>query len=132
MAEYVSGQHIRERLTESGLQTVVTARATSKINSVLLAAKDLTKSCEVTPASSAVGDLILIELIQGIQVLGCYFPQRQAKAPFFQQCIHVARQNSDAAFVMIGDFNTGRNDLDIEGTGNDLKLPRGADGSPAQ
>jgi len=34
----VGGQRIRKRLADSGFQTVATARATSKINSVLLAA----------------------------------------------------------------------------------------------
>jgi exodeoxyribonuclease III len=113
----VWGQQIRERLTDGGLQTSATARATSKINSVLLAAIGLTESQEVTPPGSMVGDLIMINLVQGMQILGCYFPQRLAKAPFFHQCIQVAQKNPDLPLVMIGDFNTGRNDLDVEGTG---------------
>jgi len=43
----VSGKIIRDRLTENGFRTVATARATSKINSVLLAAIDLTESRDV-------------------------------------------------------------------------------------
>ena len=60
---------------------------------------------------------MLVELNQGIRLLGCYFPQLQAKAPFFQVSIRLAQKSPDIPFVMIGDFNTGRNDLDIEGTG---------------
>jgi exonuclease III len=112
-----SGKILRDRLTEAGFRTVATARATTKINSVLLAAIGLTESREVTPPTSPAGDLILIDLIQGVQILGCYFPQRKTKASFFQQCIHLAQENPDVPFVMIGDLNTGRNDLDIEGTG---------------
>jgi exodeoxyribonuclease III len=111
----ISGERISNRLTEIGFQTVAAARRSSE-NSLLLAAIDLTKSWEVMPPSSMRGGLVLIELIQGIKLLGCYFPQRQAKAPFFERCIQLAQETSDVPFVMIGDFNTGRNDLDI-GTG---------------
>jgi exonuclease III len=113
----VGGQRIRKQLADSGFHTVAAARATSKSNSVLLAATDLIESLEVTPPCATVGDLIIIKLIQGVQILGCYFPQRLAKAPFFEQCIQVAKKRSDVPLVMIGDLNTGRNDLDIEGTG---------------
>lgn len=42
-----SGKIIRDRLTENGFRTVATTRATPKINSVLLAAIDLSESREV-------------------------------------------------------------------------------------
>jgi exonuclease III len=113
----IPGRYIRGRLTERGFGTVAATRETTKINSVLLAATDLTASWEVTPPSSTIGDLLVIELKQGIQILRCYFPQRQAKAPFFRQCILLAQNSPHTPFLMIGDFNTGRNDLDIEGTG---------------
>ena len=110
-----TGHFIRKRLTGSRFQTVAASRAISK-NSLLLAARDLTEWWEFTPPSSPKGGLMLIELKQDIQVLGCYFPQRRAKASFFQQCIHLAKKSPHVPFVMIGDLNTG-NDLDIEGTG---------------
>jgi exodeoxyribonuclease III len=110
-----SGQRIREILTDSGFKTIAAARGPP--NSALLAAMDLSKSWQVTPANSTAGDLILVEIAKQIRILGCYFPQRQAKAIFFQQCIEIASKNRDLPFVMIGDFNTGRNDLDIEDVG---------------
>jgi exonuclease III len=113
----VSGQQIRERLADNGYRTGAAARAAPKVNSIFFAAKDLTQSRRVTPSTSPAGDLVLIDLIQGIQILGCYFPQRQAKTPFFEHCIRLAKTTPDVPFVMIGDFNTGHNDLDIEGTG---------------
>jgi exonuclease III len=113
----VGGQQIRDRLTNSGLQTIPASRTTPKINRVLLAATDLTGSQVVTPPGSTVGDLIMISLAQGIQILGCYFPQRLAKAPFFQRCIQLAQTKPDVPLIIVGDFNTGRNDLDIQGTG---------------
>jgi exonuclease III len=71
----------------------------------------------MTPPSAGKGELILIELESTLRIMGCYFPQGRAKAPFFQQCIEVARGTKDVPFVIIGDLNTGRNDLDIEGRG---------------
>jgi hypothetical protein len=53
----------------------------------------------------------------GVRIVGCYFPQSYAKAPFLHQCIKRASDNRDVPLVIIGDFNTGRNDLDIEGRG---------------
>jgi exonuclease III len=71
----------------------------------------------MTPPSAANGDLILLDLESGLRILGCYFPQGRAKAPFFQRCIEVTLDTKDVPFFVIGDLNTGRNDLDIEGTG---------------
>jgi exonuclease III len=112
-----AGQKIKELLTNVGFKTVTTARATPKTNKVLLAAEDFVRSREITPPNARAGDLVLIETMQGIRILGCYFPQRRAKEPFFERCIQVAMEKPDAPFVMIGDLNTGRNDLDIEGSG---------------
>jgi exonuclease III len=110
------GQYVRKGLTECGLQSVATAGETAKNNGILLAALDFVESKTITPPGATTGELMMIELKQGIHLLGCYFPQRQAKVPFFQQCIQMAK-GTDVPFVMMGDINTGRNDLDIEGTG---------------
>jgi exodeoxyribonuclease-3 len=112
-----AGRRILEILKGSGFSTIATAQEKSKRNCVLLAANNFTKVQENTPANSPAGDLILIETAEQIRILGCYFPQGQAKAPFFRKCIEVASENVNSPLVLIGDFNTGRNDLDIEGTG---------------
>jgi len=112
-----AGRRILEILKDSGFSTIATAQEKSRRNSVLLAATNFAKMQENTPPNSPSGDLILIETTERLRILGCYFPQRQAKAPFFRKCIEVASENDDRPLVLIGDFNTGRNDLDIEGTG---------------
>jgi len=112
-----SGQRFRELLKDGGFRTIAPARGQGASNSVLLGAKDLSESWQVTPPNSTAGDLILIEVAKRIRILGCYFPQGQAKAPFFKRCTELASKNRDVPFVMIGDLNTGRNDLDVEGTG---------------
>jgi exodeoxyribonuclease III len=55
--------------------------------------------------------------LEGLTILGCYFPQRMAKSPFFERCMEIALKETQQPLVMIGDFNTGRNDLDVEGSG---------------
>jgi exodeoxyribonuclease III len=52
---------------------------------------------------------------QGVKVLGCYFPGQLDKIPFFEQCARLGA--TEAPFVLMGDVNTGHNDLDIEGNG---------------
>jgi len=113
----VPGQHLRNRLTLGGLVSFLAAPATSQLNTVLLAARGITGSQAATPLNSPVGDLVSISTEEGFTILGCYFPQRLDKTPFFHRCIELAVRNSHQPFVMIGDFNTGRNDLDIEGDG---------------
>jgi len=113
----VPGQYLRNRLTLGGLESLLAAPATSQINTVLLAARGITGSQAATPLNSPVGDLVSISTEVGVTILGCYFPQRMDKTPFFHRCTELAERNSHQPFVMIGDFNTGRNDLDIEGNG---------------
>jgi hypothetical protein len=110
-----SGQQIKNGLLSGGLRSFSAAR-NPKINTALLAARSF-KHCEiVTPPASPVGDLSLMGL-DGITIVGCYFPQRMAKSPFFERCMEVALKATHLPLLMIGDFNTGRNDLDIEGNG---------------
>src|SRR5882757_9731747 len=76
-----SGQQIRNGLLSSELRSFSAARD-RKINSVLLAARNLTRTEIATPPNSPIGDLTLMGL-DGISIVGCYFPQRIAKSPFF-------------------------------------------------
>ena len=48
-------------------------------------------------------------------VLAAYFPQLQAKAPFFAACMTIAANHTDVPLLLIGDLNTGCNESDIEG-----------------
>jgi hypothetical protein len=55
--------------------------------------------------------------LDGLTILGCYFPQRMAKSAFFERGMEVASRTPHLPLLVNGDFNTGRNDLDIEGKG---------------
>jgi exodeoxyribonuclease III len=110
-----SGQQIRSNLSAAGLASFSTGRG-PKINTALLAARSFTHTEIVTPKESPIGDIVLMRL-DSLTVIGCYFPQRAAKSPFFWQCLDVTLKETQRPLVMIGDFNTGRNDLDVEGNG---------------
>jgi exodeoxyribonuclease III len=111
------GRQITEALKAGGFETNPPTGEQSRRNSVLVAALNFIKSEHITPPTSTAGDLISMETAEGIRVIGCYFPQNQAKAPFFHQCMETASNNRDVPLLFVGDFNTGRNDLDIEGRG---------------
>ena len=110
-----SGQQIRKSLMADGFDAVAVARGEQN-NSVLLAARGSIASEIITPPNSPAGDLVLMRL-DGFAILGCYFPQRMAKSAFFDRCMEVVSKTPHLPLLVIGDFNTGRNDLDIEGNG---------------
>src|SRR5262249_61279057 len=64
-----SGQRFRTILADIGLTTIARGRGQSVGNSVLLAAKDITGSWEITPANAPNGELILIETAKQIRIL---------------------------------------------------------------
>src|ERR1700687_72837 len=100
-----SGQQIRDGLLSGGLRSFSAARG-PKINSALLAARSFTHGEIITPPNSPVGDLAWLNL-DSVTVIGCYFPQRRAKTPFFERCIEVATKTPHLPLLIIGDFNTG-------------------------
>jgi exodeoxyribonuclease-3 len=110
------GQQIRKSLTADGFEAAAIARQGEKTNSVLIAARRFIASEIITPPISPAGDLVLMKL-DGFAILGCYFPQRMAKAAFFERCMEVVSKTEQFPLLFIGDFNTGRNDVDIEGNG---------------
>jgi exonuclease III len=112
----IPGQILRNRLSVDGLTSTVADTATSQSNTVSLAKSGVHHSETITPPNSLAGGLVFAGG-EGFNILGCYFPQGLAKAPFFHRCIEIAKQYARLPLVMVGDLNTGRNDLDIEGNG---------------
>jgi exodeoxyribonuclease III len=110
-----SGQQIRSSFSSAGLDSFSTGRG-PRINTTLLAARSFAYSEIITPPNSFKGDLVLMRLDR-LAILGCYFPQRMAKAVFFERCMEIALRESLQPLLVIGDFNTGRNDLDVDGAG---------------
>jgi exodeoxyribonuclease-3 len=110
-----SGQQIKKSLIADGFDAIATARG-ERTNGVLMAARRFIASEIITPPNAPAGDLVLTRL-DGLAILGCYFPQRLAKSAFFESSMEAVKKTLDVPVLVIGDFNTGRNDLDIEGNG---------------
>jgi exonuclease III len=111
-----AGNLVRRGLESAGFD-VSPAFARTKQNGILIAAKEPCSFYRLTPASSERGELLSVELASGWRLLAAYFPQGNAKAPFFKACTEEAQSSNASPFVLIGDLNTGCNEDDVEGTG---------------
>lgn len=111
------GRQILDSLRGRGFATATTCRQDPKANGVLIGVKGSLDSWRVTPEDSEGGELLLAGLSLGYRVLAAYFPQGKWKKPFFHRCIEEASRASEVPLLLIGDLNTGRNDLDVEANG---------------
>jgi exonuclease III len=80
----------------------------------MIAAKESFTSTSVTPTGDDGGELIQAAWQDGLVMVGAYFPQLTAKRPFFDRCKKLARQFSNRPFLLIGDINTGSNEVDLQ------------------
>jgi exonuclease III len=95
-------------------------------NGVLIAAKELFDAVAVTPPDAQIGVLLKAQWKGGLTVIGAYFPLKpRAKMQFFGVCMEQARQHSDAPFLLVGDLNTGCNDVDLQAGAT--RFPRASD-----
>jgi exonuclease III len=81
------------------------------LNGVFVASRTAFASRSVTPPGGRAGVLLLGEFADCL-LLACYFPQGQAKAPFFERCTSIASGAADRPFLMLGDLNTGNQQRD--------------------
>ena len=68
------------------------------------------------PAEPGAGVLVQVQFDKFI-LLACYFPQAEAKAPFFFRCAEIATEYAATPFVLLGDLNTGNQLADKDCTG---------------
>jgi exonuclease III len=81
-----------------------------------VASKTRFQAKAVTPTDSARGALLLVEH-SNWRFLASYFPQLNAKRAFFNVCIDQAAYSESVPFLLMGDLNTGKNSIDVEGKG---------------
>jgi len=86
-------------------------------NGILVGAKETFRLRTLTPIGSQKGELVLADFAAGWRLLAAYFPQGQAKAPFFKVCLQEAARSRNVPFLLFGDLDTGLNDMDVEGKG---------------
>jgi len=111
------GQGILKTFRAEGFTAATAFRHDTVANGLLIAAKQAFDFQRITLRASEKGELLRAEIPFGLRVLAGYFPQLQAKEPFFRLCFDEASRAGEVPILLIGDLNTGRNDLDIEGTG---------------
>jgi exodeoxyribonuclease-3 len=113
----MSGEFIKRRLEAADFFVGTAVSPRSRSNGVLVATKIAFQSERITPSGSERGELLLAHVAPSFRLLAAYFPQNAAKAPFFRVCMAEAANSSTIPFILLGDLNTGHNDLDIEGSG---------------
>jgi len=111
------GQRILSAFENEGFIMATASRSHSRANGLLLAAKQAFESRRLTLPDSEKGELLRAEIPYGFGMLAAYFPNLQAKEPFFRLCIDEASRSLELPLLLVGDLNTGRNELDIEGNG---------------
>jgi exonuclease III len=108
-----NGLAIEVALKSSGYD--VHSQDGAKSNGVLIAAKEQFKATPVTPPDAQIGVLLKARWEGGLTVIGAYLPLAiPAQRRFLDVCMEQARQHSDAPFLLVGDLNTGRNDVDLD------------------
>ena len=105
-----SGNQLIEALRQAGFSHIHHNNTDSKQNTVMLATKQASNLLKIDGCSNE-WSLIGISWA-GLQLVGTYFPQRKDKAGVFNTLETMASRN----ILAIGDFNTGSNVLDSEGT----------------
>jgi exonuclease III len=111
------GKVIKRHVEKCGFMTANANSHTPRSNGVLFAAKTFFDYACVTPEGSDKGELLLVSF-PGLRLLAAYFPQKAAKSLFFQACQAESEKYDQMPFLLLGDLNTGRNDLDRQATGS--------------
>jgi exodeoxyribonuclease III len=118
------GAVLKSGLEAKGFQTATAT--TNSDNGILFAAKRPFKSRCCTPHDARVGRPfsrnegrgaeLLIADFGDLRMLAAYFPGGKLKVAFFEVCAAQA-EASAVPFLLLGDLNTGRNDIDKEPNG---------------
>ena len=111
------GQSIILHLQESGYTSQSISKDDTKANSVLVAGRKNFELTNVTPQNSKKGVLGLADL-GALRICASYFPQKEEKVVFFDRCADLAKEHSNVPFLLVGDLNTGNNELDLEPGGD--------------
>lgn len=105
-----AGRQITDYLESIGLQWSSPNVGSAKQNTVLIAAKKLAPRSLLSPPNDW---SIHSADVDGLNILGLYLPQKALKAPVYRWLIPTASKLRRS--VVVGDFNTGLNDLDVQG-----------------
>ncbi len=99
-------------MMEAGYWPHVAHRDDPKANGVAVIARSRLPSTRATPEHATKGELLQARFGQN-SLVGAYFPLLGAKAPFFLRCAELSA-SANGSLLVIGDMNTGSNQLDLE------------------
>ena len=107
-----NGLRIKAAIEDKGYTSVGESGGPSS-NGLLIASNGPFTTLNLTPVNSPKGEILAADLDDGLRILCCYFPGLEAKKPFFDVCLEQAI-TSATPLLIVGDLNTGRNDVDLE------------------
>lgn len=108
--EGLCGRRIAAWADEHGLHHASLADG-GTANGVFVAAKQPFGVTSRRPAEAGAGVLLQVEFAN-FDLLACYFPQGEAKRPFFARCCEIASEHAGLPFALMGDLNTGNQVVD--------------------
>ncbi|WP_114392768.1 endonuclease/exonuclease/phosphatase family protein [Oleisolibacter albus] len=100
------GRSLQARATSHGMHCA-TLNDGSTANGIFVAAREPFAAESRTPPGKTCAGALLQIRFTGRTMLACYFPQRDAKVPFFDAVLRVASENRSIPFLLVGDLNTG-------------------------
>lgn len=112
---YRAGQQLRAGLGDVGLWYTHFVPAPEKLNGVLIAAREFVDAVLPLNARLEKPHMLLEAQVAGINLVGVYMPNGEAKAPYWEAVVAAARGRAGKPTLCIGDFNTGKHFLDEKG-----------------
>lgn len=116
----VAGARLITRLEGAGYATSQPSAAPEQ-NTVLIASRRGIERSQAFGSEGLDSRHLWCAEVDEILVCGVYMPQRTAKLPYWEALI--ARARTSGVNLLIGDFNTGNNDLDKDPNGTNFIGP---------
>lgn len=120
-----TGDAMLSGLAAAGLAHVAMRQAPSRTNTVVVASREPLRPVAAVPEPHS-RHIVAVE-ISDLAVFGVYFPQRGAKRPVFDWLLSLPAEWRRRPALILGDLNTGRNDLDIEPGGTPFDVAEAMD-----
>lgn len=99
-------------LKHKGFELAKFSKSGARDNGIVVAAKDFIRAERITPKGADKGELVLVSLHE-LSLCAAYFPQGNNKATYFQELFELAVRHTDVPFLVVGDINTGNNQVDL-------------------
>ncbi len=110
-----AGEAIRRYLKNCGHCHQYSGCDDPRINTVFVSTRDDSIRLDEHGLSDDLLNRVVSVAVNGVKVIGVYFPLGRAKVPLFQYLISLLDHELHTPVMIIGDFNTGKHGLDEVG-----------------